>query len=266
MPELPDVEVFRRRIAETSLQRAIERTSVLETSTLDEGTTAQKLARRLKGNAFERVGRHGKYLLAGVAGEQLVLHFGMTGYPAFVEKGGELPEHTRIEFRFRDGSSLAYVNQRLLGHVFLVPAKRNLLDRKDLGPDAWEIDADEFCERIGQKGRGTLKSALMDQSTIAGIGNVYSDEVLFQMRLHPKTPVEPLDRSDLKRTHRVLHRVLKVCVRHEVDLDALPRGYLVPHREGDGRCPRCDGKLQKIAVSGRNALYCPSCQRLRRPE
>lgn len=260
MPELPDVEVFRRHVAATSLHRRIERTSLTEPRLLED-VTPQLLARRLKHAEFRSTRRHGKYLLIELAGAEdwLVLHFGMTGRPQFLKRGRPPPEYTRVLFEFSDGSRLAYQSLRLLGKVLLTDSPQQLIASKDLGPDALEIDRGPFTRRLAEK-RGMIKSALMDQSTIAGLGNVYSDEILFQTGMHPATPAPSLDDDQRRELYRVMRRVLKTTIRHHAHPDELPRGYLLPHREGDGVCPQCGGKLTRIKISGRTAVVCARCQ------
>lgn len=258
MPELPDVEVFRRHAATTSLHHAVERIHISEERLLED-TSPQALGRRLKGQQFERAHRHGKYLLLEMNDGSLVLHFGMTGYLRFADDSKSLPEYTRGEFYFVGSGCLAYVSQRLLGRIFVVEGVDELLERKQLGPDALEVDADRFCGLLDQK-KGSVKSALMDQSLVAGIGNVYSDDVLFQLDLHPAADLADLDKDDLKQIFDVTQRVLTTAIRHRARPEQMPSDFLLPHREGDGRCPRCGTKLAKVKVGGRRAVYCPNCQ------
>jgi formamidopyrimidine-DNA glycosylase len=263
MPELPDVEVFRRHVAATSLHQTIDRTSIEDQRVLKD-VTPQTLQRRLKHAQFETTRRHGKYLLIELANAEpqgwLVLHFGMTGRPQYLTGERAPPEHTRILLEFAGGERLAYVSMRILGKVLLVRGPEELAERKQLGPDALLIGREEFLRRLGEH-RGSLKSALMNQSLIAGIGNVYSDEILFQMRLHPSTKLAALNDKQRKDLYRVMQRVLKTAIRHHVAADELPSSYLLPHRDSDGKCPECGGNLEKFHVGGRHAVYCPNCQR-----
>lgn len=128
-----------------------------------------------------------------------------------------------------------------------------------VGPDALDVKKRELEDRLSQK-RGTLKSGLMDQSLIAGIGNVYSDEILFQLRLHPKAKVDQLDNQTASALHSTIKRVLKTAIKHHADPDEMPASYLLHHRTPLGDCPRCNRSLEKLQVSGRNAIYCPNCQ------
>jgi len=258
VPELPDVEVFRRHVAATSLHREVDRTSVSEPKIL-EGISGQELARRLKGERFEHTHRYGKYLLLELAGGgYLVLHFGMTGRPQYLHKGDAQPQHTRALFVFANGSSLAFVCQRMFGNVHIVESIDSLIAAKDLGPDALEIEQEEFSQRIAKKST-EIKSALMDQSVVAGIGNVYSDEILFQHKLDPRTRLEQLSQQDLGSLYSVAQRVLKTAIHHHAESSEMPRGYLLSQRN-EMTCPECDGKLEKVSVGGRNAIFCPRCQ------
>lgn len=105
----------------------------------------------------------------------------------------------------------------------------------------------------------------MDQSQLAGIGNIYSDEILFQARLHPRTRVEKLSDKQIDELYRTMRRVLTTAIKKgtgsEVLLEQLPPRYLLRHREAGGRCPRCGGKVQTLEAGGRTAYYCPKCQR-----
>lgn len=257
MPELPDVELFRRHLAATSLHKEIERTSVSDPDMLH-AVTHQALAQRLKGQQFETTHRHGKFLFVKVSsGDWLVLHFGMTGALKHLQGGDELPGHTRMLIEFTAGDRLAYTCQRKLGQISWTGRWETFLEEHRLGPDALEIELPEFRQLISKK-RGTLKAALMDQSVVAGLGNVYSDEILFQMRLHPKRPAGQLDDHQLKQLYQTTQQVLGDAIDSHAQPDEMPSGFLLPHRDGD--CPRCGNRLTKIHVSGRSAVYCPQCQ------
>ncbi len=110
-----------------------------------------------------------------------------------------------------------------------------------------------------------IKSTLMNLSIMAGIGNVYSDEILFQARVHPKTKVNQLDEKTLREIYDQMHAVLDMAIEHQAIPDDFPANYITPVRgQEDAQCPGCGGKLQRIAVSGRNGYYCPTCQKKKR--
>jgi formamidopyrimidine-DNA glycosylase len=262
MPELPDVEGFKAQLDETSLHKEIAATHVHDERILDD-VTASLLGRRLKGAKFTRSRRHGKHLFAkaGDAG-WLVLHFGMTGSLAYEERQGDPPGHARVVIDFANDHRLAYICRRMLGKVgFAEDIKRFIAD-EGLGPDALAEDVTLSHFREMMRGRsGSLKGLLMDQSFIAGIGNVWSDEILYQATLHPKQRANDLSDQDVKTLHRTMRRVLEVGAQHGGRADELPNSYMLPHREEGASCPKCNGEMKKITVAGRSAYICPDCQK-----
>ncbi len=261
MPELPDVAHFKKYLDATSLHRTVRRVRVLDGEML-QGVSARRFRGELEGRRFEATARHGKFLLVELdSGKYLVLHFGMTGHLKSSKAGQDTPGHARVVFELSDGYHLAYVCQRKLGRVDLVDGPSELVEDLDLGPDALDdaLDFEAFRERLAGR-RAAVKSALMDQGLLAGVGNVYSDEILFQARVHPKTPVGELEASKLRAVYRQMRKVLTTAADREGRIERLPRSYLMPHREGDERCPRCGTGLESIQVSGRTTWICPECQ------
>ena len=260
VPELPDVEVFRRRLARTSLHRPVGRVRILDADLLRD-TSARRLAGALRGSELARTTRHGKQLFAEVTGRGwLVLHFGMTGFLAPGSGDDGLPTHARVVIDFADGSRLVFVDQRKLGYVGLVDDPVAHVRRQGLGPDALGLghgDLRELCRGW----RGGVKALLMDQGAVAGIGNIYSDEVLLQARLDPRRPSRSLSGNESRRLHRQLGRVLTVAIDRHADPARLPRGWLLRHREPGVPCPRGDGTITKYRAGGRGAFRCPGCQR-----
>ena len=259
MPELPDVEVFKRYLDATALHKTITEVEV-ETAQILEGVSISKLQKSLKGRQFQSTHRHGKHLL--VALDQvpwLTLHFGMTGFLKYFKDMDKEPEHDRLLISFDNGYHLAYDSQRKLGAVGLTDGVDNFIDEKELGPDALSLDLEGFRQVI--KGtRGALKSFLMNQKHLAGIGNVYSDEILFQGGLHPKGEVNDLDADTVKRLFEAMQEVLNKAIEAQADPARLPDSFIIPHRHKGGSCPRCKGEVEKISVSGRSGYFCPTCQ------
>lgn len=261
MPELPDVVGSQKYLEATALHQRIAKTSVFDERILGEVST-RALARRLNGNALEETARHGKYLFASLTGGGwLVLHFGMTGGLGYYGESGAPPEYARVVLDFDNGFHFAYINQRVLGRVDVADDLDSFIEQENLGPDALSpaLDRAAFCERLQQR-RGPIKSRLMDQSLVAGIGNVYSDEILFQVGFHPATPVSDLGDDDLARLYRTMRRVLRVASEHNGHVEEFPRGYFLPHRGEDGACPKCGGPLRSVKVTGRTAYFCPQRQ------
>lgn len=259
MPELPDVEAFRRHLSAGSLQRPIARVEVVDPYLLRD-TSRQRLGRALKRTTLVGTRRHGKHLFAETSGGGwLVLHFGMTGFLRHCAEDAPRPEHTRFVLHFDDGSLLAFADQRKLGFVSYTTDADEFLRARDLGPDALRLSYAELRDLLRAR-RGALKSALMDQSLISGIGNIYSDEILFQARLAPKRGAADLDAGEYRRLHRQLRRVLQLAADRGADPDRLPDSWLLLHREDGAPCPRSNGHVRKFTMSGRGAFHCPACQ------
>lgn len=260
MPELPDVELYRRYLNATALHQAIAHTHTEDASILS-GISPQGLGRALAHRSFESTGRHGKYLLIALQhGGWLVLHFGMTGTLKYFQERGDTPRYTRALFSFDNGFHLAYAAPRKLGSIRLVDSPQELVQAQRLGPDALDVTRDEFRQLAAGR-RGAVKSWLMDQETMAGIGNVYSDEILFQAGIHPRRQVGQLDEAALNQLHAKLRQVLETAIGAHAEPDRFPAGFLLPHRKPGGTCPRCEGTVETIRSGGRSAWYCPACQR-----
>ncbi|RDD63198.1 Fpg/Nei family DNA glycosylase [Ferruginivarius sediminum] len=260
MPELPDVEVFARDFASRGLNRKIESVDLRDPDRL-RGSAPQDLRAALNGYAFETVKRHGKVLFVKVScGWWLVMHFGMTGFTAFYDDPADEPGHARLVVGFADGGFFAFDNQRKLGWLELTDDVRAYLRSQGIGPDALELDEAAFREVISGT-RGSVKPALMDQEKIAGIGNVYSDEILFQAGIAPEHKGNQLDGQQLARLFEATRNVLRQAVECRADPARMPDDWLTPRREdGDDTCPRCGRPLETCKVGGRTAHFCSHCQ------
>jgi formamidopyrimidine-DNA glycosylase len=259
MPELPDVETYRRDFDSAALHRKVCTVHAPGAQVL-RGLTPQALGRRLDGCTFTTSRRHGKYLFARCeAAGWLLLHFGMTGRLTPVHAGEEEPEYTDVLFELDSGARLAYVAPRKLGQVAVIDDPDRFIADEGLGPDALALDLDAF-RRLAARARGGVKCWLMRQRVMAGIGNVYSDEILFRARLHPKTPLGRLDAEHLAGLFEDLRAVLSASIEARADPQRLPAGYLLPHRREGAHCPRCDRLITTIKACGRTAYLCPACQ------
>lgn len=261
MPELPDVETFRRYLNSTALHQRVQAVCVKDGAVLGD-TSAKSLQARLQGHEFKSTRRHGKNLFVEISGgsEWLRLHFGMTGSLVYLKDTTPPPAHAHVLFEFSHRHRLAYMDPRKLGAVGLVDNIADYAGKKHLGPDALGVSGLAFCARLEGR-RGGIKAALMNQQVIAGLGNVYADELLFHSRTHPKVRIENLDRAVLKRLYRTMQVVLKKAVECRADVGRLPYTWLLPHRGRDGKCPRCGHGWKLIKVSSRTTYLCPACQK-----
>jgi formamidopyrimidine-DNA glycosylase len=265
MPELPDVELFKRYFDKHALHRTIAQAAVSDARILGK-LPAKRFTEAVAGARLEETRRHGKHLLVRLSkGGWLTLHFGMTGGLQYYDNGAAAPAYERVRFDFREHGHLAYVNRRMLGHVGLTNDADEFIAEEDLGPDVLASDFDLAAFKQALTGaRSDIKTVLMDQARMAGIGNIYADEILFQARLHPQTRADALDDETIARLFRAAKEVLTTAVKAgagaEVDTDKLPKGYLLPHREEGAKCPHCGGKIELLRIGGRATYFCPRCQ------
>ncbi|MFB6290506.1 MAG: DNA-formamidopyrimidine glycosylase [Candidatus Bipolaricaulia bacterium] len=262
MPELPDVEVFRKYMDSTALHQEIEDVELREAKRILKETTQQDLKDQLIGREFSTTRRHGKHLFAGLTdGIWLMMHFGMTGFLKYFENQEEAPDHIRALYKFTNGYNLAYDCQRKLGQLKLVESPEKFAEENNLGPDVLsdEFDFDKFLERL-ESSRAMIKSALMNQKLMAGIGNIYSDEILFKAGVHPKAKAKDISEKVLREIYSAIHEVLREAIDSEVEPERMPSHFLLPNREEGGECPQCGGEIEKIKVSGRSSYVCPGCQ------
>ncbi len=260
MPELPDVEVFKRYVNSTSLHQKIESVEVRNDKVLG-GVSTRKLQSALEGRRFESTRRHGKNLFVGLddGGGWLLMHFGMTGRPKYFKDMYQDPPHDRFLISFENQYHLAFDCQRMFGKVDLIEDLEEFIRKKKLGPDLLELDYVSFRRRFEGR-KGAVKSALMNQQVVAGVGNIYSDEILFQARVHPGTGVDRLDDAALEKLFQETRRVLKTAIERGADPQKLPDSFLLSHRREKEKCPRSNGEIRKIKAAGRSAYYCPVCQ------
>jgi formamidopyrimidine-DNA glycosylase len=263
MPELPDVELYRRRLDAHALRRQIDGVTVGDARILGDLQKARFVA-RLKGNRLEGSRRHGKHLLVQLARDGwLTLHFGMTGDLRYVEPPDAEVPYDRVRLTLADGS-LVYVNRRMLGRVGLADDADAFIAAQALGPDALDPAFDLAALSAALDGRREIKAVLVDQEVVAGIGNLYADEILFQARLHPRTPGQSLSKARRKALLDKIKEVLRTAIDcgagAEQLLDGLPRGYLLPQRRDGGVCPRCGSGLATLKAAGRTSFHCPRCQ------
>jgi formamidopyrimidine-DNA glycosylase len=260
MPELPEVENFKRYLNATSLHQRIISVDVRDAYVL-KGVTAPELARRLKGRRFESSRRHGKHLFVRADGDLwLRLHFGMTGSLRYFKSRGKAPNHARVLFVFADTHCLAFEDQRKFGEIGHIEDIDDFLKKRSLGPDALDISRSQFRE-IFTKHRGAVKTILLNQNLIAGVGNIYADEILFRVRIHPATEAGHLSEKNVDEVFRATRYILQNAIEAKADADLMPKSWLLPHRGKGGKCPRCGRELKSSTIGGRTAWFCAHCQK-----
>src|SRR3954447_17231278 len=292
MPELPEVETVVRQLEPEVEGHRIEQLEVLDPR-WSRPVPPQELGAAVSGSSIERLGRRGKYILISLGGERtLVMHFRMTGNLILREgeemldpsEGRRLYEsersteerHLRARFVLDDGRELWYTDPRRFGEAFLIEDSRLQERFAKLGiePFSPEFTAQALGEMAAGR-KAPLKSFLLDQSGVAGVGNIYADEALFRAELHPLSPAGSMKPEHLEALRDAVIAALEAGIDaggSSIDDYRDPRGergsmqdeFLVHTREGE-ECPRCDGTIVRIVVGGRSTYFCPGCQvRLRR--
>ena len=260
MPELPEIANFKKFADATALHKKVVKVDFGESRPLQE--SKKTIREAITGQIFTKTQQFGKYLfLESDGGKWLVLHFGMSGSLDF-SGIQELPKHAIVSFWFHDHTHFSFVCPRKFGKVWIADSVEEFRKEHSLGPDALSISKAQFIDLINQKTTG-IKSVLMDQHNISGIGNVYTDEILFQSGVHPKTKVSKLKNAELTEIYGNISKILKTAIQIiSKDKDA-PDSWLKSHRKEGASCPKGNGKVKKIQVSGRSTYFCPSCQKER---
>jgi len=258
VPELPEVEMARRLLEARALHKRIRAIAVRD-SRIHNSVSAQDLEGALAGRQLSSAIRHGKRLFLQIdSGQWLALHLGLTGWPIFMEPDQDEPRYTRLRIVFEGGSALAFDDLRIFGEVGLTESPQEFLARRGIGPDALQMEREAFLAAMSGR-RGRIKPALLDQGLIAGLGNLYADEALFQSAICPQARC--LKRELLEALYSAIQEVLRTSLASNADFEKLPNSYLLPHRRPGGACPWDGAALEKIKIAGRTSYYCPVHQR-----
>jgi formamidopyrimidine-DNA glycosylase len=277
VPELPEVETVRAQLAPVLEGRRLKHVEIADarlTRPLDPG----EVARELEGEQVHAVDRRGKYLIFRFeSGRALLIHLRMTGSLRHAP-AGTLPDdpHRRAVVRLDDGSDVAYRDVRRFGTwLLLEPGEvAGYVDARVGGePLSMSFRARDLAGRLEDR-RLPVKAALLDQRTVAGMGNIYADEALWRARIHPLRESRGVAPEEAKALHRAIRHTLELGIaRQGATLRdyALPDGaaggmqaeFKVYGREGEP-CPRCGTPIEKTRVAGRGTWYCPRCQPLKR--
>lgn len=288
MPELPEVETVRRGLKQLVVGRQIK--AVEHDTPKSFPNAARDVEEFLVGAKIIDVRRRAKVLLVDLSTNYtLVIHLKMTGQLVFRGPSavfgaghpndsliGELPDRsTRVVFTFDDGSHLYFNDQRKFGWVKLMPTLEvpEIDFMKKVGPEPLEADftSEEFAERFTRRARTSIKAALLDQTVIAGVGNIYADESLWGAKLHPQRLAGSITAAEFKRLYSELRAVMNLAIqkggstdKNYVNAEGKKGSYLsfarVFRREGQP-CPRCGTLVVKFKAAGRGTHICPVCQK-----
>ena len=274
MPELPEVETIAQGLKPVLLGRVINTVRVLDSISTPQG--AALFARRLAKATIRNVGRRGKLLMLDLDGPKgplvLAVHLRMTGGLTADLDSDEVRRFCRVRFELTDGGFFVFTDIRRFGscQAFSPSEMASWPFFANLGPEPLELDAEAFTALF--QGRGAaIKAALLDQTCLAGVGNIYADESLFRAGIRPQAKAGSLAPARLRGLHRHLQEVLRQAIQENGssirdyrdaggNAGAFQNSFRVYGRAGEA-CVCCGGKLRGTKVAGRSTTYCPKCQK-----
>lgn len=274
MPELPEVETI-KRVLEPQIQGLIIEKVTVKRPEVAAHPSADEFCRLLSGQTISHMARRGKFLIIQLdSNDRVILHLRMTGCLLLTPPDAPEEKHTHIIFHLSGGKELRFSDMRRFGRFWLLKA-----DETDtysgickLGVEPLDnlLTAEYLSAHLGKR-KKTIKECLLDQSVIAGIGNIYSDEILYMARIHPTRPANSLIREDWERLAEVIPKRLtffveKNAITPEDYLETKGQDYRnTPFLQVYGRkgkpCRACGESLCRITVGGRSSVYCPVCQK-----
>lgn len=273
MPELPEVETIRRQFEKEVVGRGIvsveARLPKLIRGSVDD------FSRVVGGAHFTGARRRSKVLILDLSnGFSILVHLKMSGQLLYLPASELVEKHTHVIFHLDDGRDLRLRDLRQFGYLKLVRREEvaEVPEIKGLGPEPLDagFTIERFREVLSRRPRGKIKSLLLDQSLVAGIGNIYVDEALFYARINPQRPAGSLTREEEERLYQGIRELLNASIRRRgtsvalyVDLENREgenQNYLKVYDRAGRPCEGCEGKVERIKVAGRGTYYCPSCQ------
>ncbi len=273
MPELPEVETVRRQLEPVVVGRRFDSVEI-DDPRLVRPFEPVAVAAELEGERVAELDRRGKYLIFRFeSGRVLLVHLRMTGSFRHRRNGvGEDDPHRRAVVRLDDGSDVTYRDVRRFGTWLLVEPEElepYLADRLGEEPLVAGFTPARLARRLAGR-RAPIKAALLDQRTLAGLGNIYVDEALWRARIHPKRPARELDANDVRRLHGAIRRVLQTAIERRGSTlrdystprgrrGSMQRAFKVYGRTNES-CDRCGTPIEKTRAGGRGTWYCPNCQ------
>jgi formamidopyrimidine-DNA glycosylase len=269
MPELPEVETIKNELAPWVVGQSFTRVVISDAEVVC-GRSASEVRRGLTGQQVESLRRRGKYLIFRLSnGNALIIHLRMTG--SLLLDSAENGRYVRAAFCLSNGHRFVFSDRRRLGKMWLAADADAVVCK--LGPEPLDrrFTPNVLRQRFSRH-HIPIKAALLDQSIIAGIGNMYADEALFAARIHPLGKADQLSPKQVQTLHNSIRRILgaAICskgasvdtyVRPDGEVGTAHFGFKVAHKGGE-LCPVCGGAIERIVVRNRGTYFCPRCQRL----
>jgi formamidopyrimidine-DNA glycosylase len=266
MPELPEVEIIRRDLKKVVLGKKIVEVKINNPKVIKE-PKKEAFLKGLKNATIKNVLRKGKLLILELSsGKSLTIHLKMTGqlvYPGDAQQ-------SRVSFRLSDDKWLDFNDRRLLGELRLVNDWTSLGFVKELGPEPFDLNVDKFKQMLANKNT-KIKPLLMDQTFIAGIGNLYAAEALFRARIHPERPASSLSEKEKESLFKEITAVLNEAIKYKgssvdqyIQLSGKPGDYIKYHKvygREEQPCFVCKTPIKRITLGSRGTYFCPKCQK-----
>ncbi|MCR6546289.1 DNA-formamidopyrimidine glycosylase [Dehalobacterium formicoaceticum] len=274
MPELPEVETVRRSLEERLLGLQIKKITINHHSVIA-APEVPAFQENLLEQTFLQVGRRGKYLIFDLTSNwKMVVHLRMTGRLVYGDAGMPLLKHTHVIFSLDNGAELRFTDPRRFGRIWLVPAQDIALisGLSTLGPEplGGEFSPEVFQEQLHRR-KTKIKSLLLDQRFIAGIGNIYADEILFRSCIHPERSADSLSDEEIKCLFQSVIDILQEAVEHRgtsfsdyvdgLGAKGTHQNYVKVYQRAGNNCLRCGGVIERMKIGSRSAYYCPQCQK-----
>lgn len=274
MPEAPEVQTVLSTLETRIKDATIQNVDILYPR-LIENESVDEFKRYLIGQSFRQFSRLGKYLIFGMDDYDLIVHLRMEGKFYIYENIPQDVKHIHCIFTLMDGRYLCYHDTRKFGRMVIYPKRENKASYdcfRHVGYDFLDerVDAQYLYQHIHHSQR-SIKAALLDQSIIAGIGNIYADEILFSCKLDPRSRCTRISKNDCNRIIEEMRRILNGAIRYggttirsytsSLGVTGLFQLKLKVHARKNEKCPECDTRIKKIVVAKRGTYLCPHCQK-----
>jgi formamidopyrimidine-DNA glycosylase len=282
MPELPEVETVRRGLDKYTLDRAITGTEVLLPRTIAHPDTTEEFNFGLQQTKIQAWHRRGKYLFAQLANNKtqqaagwLGVHLRMTGQLLWVESQTELHKHTRVRLFLGKDWEIRFVDQRTFGQMWWIPPGKEpgevMTGMGKLGPEPFDpAFSVEYVATKLQKSQRNIKTVILDQALVAGVGNIYADEALFMSKIHPNTSANALTTSQIELLRESIVKVLQLSIdqggttfSNYLNVQGTNGNYggmAWVYNRAKQPCRVCSTPIEKMRLGGRGTHYCPNCQ------
>jgi formamidopyrimidine-DNA glycosylase len=274
LPELPEVETVRRGLLKIAKGRKINAIDVYYGKTID--GDVEEFRQALIGQTITDVNRRGKYLLFRFSNNlTMISHLRMEGKYFNQKQGKPIDKHTHVVFKFTDGTELCYHDTRKFGRMRLVKTgtEMSVAGLKTIGPEPTDQDFTvEYFRKILKRSRGKIKPFLLNQRHVAGLGNIYADEVLWMSKINPEQPANSLSEEQIRLLHDNIIKEIAVATKYKgTTVHSFTNAFgdaggfqerLHAYGRGGEKCERCGTKMVKIKVAERGTTFCPYCQPL----